>query len=636
MLATLLIAGVVLTACDANPVALHGDDDVQSIQVLSHAESVPVGQTLQLEAVATNPAGRPVNASVTWESLHPKAASVDNDGLVTGLAVGEAGIVARVRGDADTTFVAVVEGDEHDHGSHDPPSDDASSGEWDNVLENVSFDEDVVVPDGETWLIGANVKIAGNLRTHGGTIAMRPGSSLHFIGADPDRYVGGGMGYEDRFSNDIGLWVGHHGVLDIRGTPKTGWNRTGVDSTWDPDDEYWISPTDRGDYSPRRWYPGDPIPQVDPRVPAAEVMNVTRDIVIEGPGHIHIHSSKPQWIEYVTLRNLGVSNRSFEGPVLGRYALHLHHGENGTRGTVIRGVAAIDSRGTVYVPHESHGVTMEDIVSVNSYGPAFWWDKGDLTHDLVVDGLAASGVHMPEEVAGTVRNFPVAKLGSGLNKTMRNSAVSGSRGSDRALGYHWNTESAHRWETSAVWDFHDNVAHNNEGFAIRFWFNDKWDHNVRSTHLYHNDAGGIENGAYKNSIRYTNVVLVDDHILHHSSSNVHDKDGGPSRYAGVEVYTTNGPALEIGRLRGSPETRQEFIDCKLESGPGAPKVFIEGEKALNPFIALFRNCGVTPDDIEFGGWSSELEGTNIILEEGGRKWEITVDLDSNRKIVREL
>jgi hypothetical protein len=636
MLATLLVAGAALTACDANPIALEGDEDVQSIQVLEHDASVAVGQTLQLEAVATNPAGRPVNASINWESLDSKTVSVDGDGVVTGIAIGEARIVARVRGDSDTTAVHVVEGDDDDHGSHDPPSDDPSSDEWDNVLENVTFDEDVVVPDGETWLIGANVRIAGNLRTNGGTIAMRPGSSLHFLEANPDDYVGGGMVYEDRFAKDIGLWVGHHGVLDIRGTPKTGWNRTGVDSTWDPDDEYWISPTALGDFSPRRWHPGDPIPRVDPRVPAAEVMNVTRDILIEGPGHIHIHSHKPQRIEYVTLRNLGVSNRAFEGPVLGRYALHLHHGENGTRGTVIRGVAAIDSRGTVFVPHESHGVTMEDIVSVNSYGPAFWWDKGDVTHDLMVDGLAASGVHMPEEVAGTRRNFPVAKLGSGHNKTMRNSAVSGSRGTARALGYHWNTESAHRWETSAIWEFHDNVAHNNEGYGIRFWFNDKWDHHVRRTQLYRNDTGGIETGAYKNSIRYSDVMLLDNHILHHSSSNVHDEDGGPSRYANFEVAVSAGPALEIGRLRGTPETRQEFIDCKLESGSGSSKVFIEGEKALNPFIALFRNCGVTPDEIEFGGWSSELEGTSIVIEEGGRKWEITVDLNNKRKVVREL
>jgi hypothetical protein len=35
----------------------------------------------------------------------------------------------------------------------------------------------LVVPDGEAWLIGANVQVRGNVRTVNGTIGMRPGSS---------------------------------------------------------------------------------------------------------------------------------------------------------------------------------------------------------------------------------------------------------------------------------------------------------------------------------------------------------------------------------------------------------------------------------------------------------------------------
>jgi hypothetical protein len=449
------------------------------------------------------------------------------------------------------------------------------------------------------------------------------------------KYVGAGSDHMAVVASDVGLWVTGDGVLDIAGTPKQGWNRTGMHSTWKAGDEYWVSPTDPEDYDPRRWSLGDPVPQFDPRVPAAEVMNVTRDVVIEGPAHIHIHSHRPQRIEYLQLRSMGVSNEKFEGPVLGRYALHLHHGEDGTRGTVIRGVAAIDSRGKVFVPHQSHGITMEDLVSVNSYADALWWDKGDTTEDLLVDGLAASGVHMPRSVAGTNRNFSVATLGSNEGATIRNSAVSGSRGNARALGFHWNTSNAHRLESRAVWNFHDNVTHNNEGHGLRFWFNDRWAHNVRDSAIYNNGGFGIENGAYTNTIRYSDVLVLDNQdggILHHSSSRDQADDGGPSRYTNVTVAGP-GPSLEIGRLRGTPGTRQEFIDCDLGD---SPKVLLdEGDKTDNVFIALFRRCGdLTPEDVIFGGSriSSEMNGTSIILEHpDGRAWEITVQ--GGKKVV---
>jgi hypothetical protein len=620
MLATLLVAGAALTACDANPIALEGDEDVQSIQVLEHDASVAVGQTLQLEAVATNPAGRPVNASINWESLDSKTASVDGDGVVTGIAIGEARIVARVRGDSDTTAVHVVEGDDDDHGSHDPPSDDPSSDEWDNVLENVTFDEDVVVPDGETWLIGANVKIAGNLLTHGGTIAMRPGSSLHFIGADPDRYVGGGMGYEDQFADDIGLWVGHHGVLDIRGTPKTGWNRTGVDSTWDPDDEYWISPTDVGDYEPRRWYPGDPIPQVDPRVPAAEVMNVTRDILIEGPGHIHIHSHKPQRIEYVRLEGLGISRDG--GEVLGRYALHLHHGEEGTRGTIIRGVAATNSKGKVLVPHMSHGVRLVDNVVVNSWSEGLWWDSGDPTNDIYVDRLKVSGVHMPREVCGCTSRRNAISLGEGENMTIKNSAASGARQNRLSNGFHWDTD---RTRPSS-WIFDEgNVSHNNTGAGFRFWTNTRLDHNVRNGISYR-DGAGIDNGAYVNAIRWKNILIVEAKtgIILHANSRDHTDDGEGQRYQNVRAESRDGPALRVRNRNLPAGAYTEFVDSKFVPASGHPKVFVDD--GTNPWLAHFIRSDLTPDDIVWETLEGGNEGSHVIIENGdGTGWEIRIE-----------
>jgi hypothetical protein len=513
-----------------------------------------------------------------------------------------------------------------------------STENWDRVLRDVTIEGDVVVPPGERWLIGPNVRIAGNLRTEAGTIAMRPGSSLHFVGADPDRYVGGGMGYSAEFSDDLGLWIGSEGVLDIRGTPKVGWNRTGQDPTWRAEDELWIAPTAPGDYEPRRWRPGDPIPQVDPRAPSAEVMNVTRDVLIEGPGHIHISSRHPQRVEYVTLRQMGIFNRRV-GMVSGRYALHLHHGGSGAAGTVIRGVAAIDSRGHVFVPHETHGLTFVDNVSVNSWGNAFWWDSGDYTNDLLVDRLAVSGVHLPRAVSRSTSRQNGVTLGSGHNLEVRNSVVSGVRGSKLSVGWNWSTRQAHR--NQQKWTFETgNVAHNNQGPAIRFWFNDALDHLVRNVVTYHNGVGGIENGAYANANRYADLLLIGDGIIHHSGPK-RTASGQISGYERVHVHASRGPAVDFGRvnLRGETGVRVEFIDCTLRGAPGYPAVRIDQNgKTKNPVRALFRRCGIGPEDIEIvRPFSRGLEGTSIVIEaEDGRVWEITADLESDRQVVREL
>jgi hypothetical protein len=331
---------------------------------------------------------------------------------------------------------------EHDQeeGEHDQEEGETRS----EVTLSGDYPDGIIVEQGQTAHVDGLVTTPKNVVVHG-KLVMRPGAHLRFRDVDMTKYVGAkDQTHQPVVDSDVGLWVTKHGVLDIAGSPKQGWNRTGSHPTWSSSDEYWISPTDPGDFDPRPWSLGDAVPQFDPRVPAAEVINVTRDVVIEGPAHIHVHSHKPQRIEYVQLRSMGVSNKAHEGPVLGRYALHIHHGEDGTRGTLIRGVAAINSKGRVFVPHQSHGITMRENVSVNSYAEVLWWDKGDKTEDLLVDRLAATGVHMPREVAGTRRNIPVVVLKSNEGATISNSAVSGSRGNRFALGFHWNTSSAHR------------------------------------------------------------------------------------------------------------------------------------------------------------------------------------------------
>ena len=516
--------------------------------------------------------------------------------------------------------------------------------EWNRVLADTTVLGDVVVPDGERWLIGPGVQIQGNLRTFGGTVGLRPGSTLKFLGADPALYVGGGMGYEDRFAKDIGLWIGRDGTLDVSCTPKESWNRTGTHPTWRPDDEYWIAPTDAGAREPRLWHPGEPIPRVDPRVPPAEVMNITRDCVIEGPGHIHISSSKPQRIEYVQLRGLGViqpgrlNNSNDPEPALtGRYALHLHMMGDGARGTIIQGVAAIDSRGRVFVPHTSHGVTMIDNVSVNSWAEALWWDRGHATNDVLIDRLAACGATVSREISGQAPRFSGIHLMWGTRMEIRNSVACGVRGNKLSVGFGWETGTGNfEAGLSPVWEFSaGNVAHNNSGPGVRFWNNSREPHVVSNFISYHNGAG-IENGAYKNSNRYADILSLNDGtaVIYHTSSTKLRTDGGPGRYERCHLQSRSGPAFSVDddsrNLPSEPGSYVEIIDCTLIPGSGQPKVYVG--RGNNPWFARFVRSGVTPDDISFDLTAPGNNGSHVFIDhEDGRRWEIRVR--DNQKIV---
>jgi len=496
-----------------------------------------------------------------------------------------------------------------------PPS--PPSSDWNNTLSDTTILGDVIVPIGERWLIGPNVRISGNLRTEGGTIAMRPGSSLTFVGAQPEQYVGGGMSYKPDFVNDWGIWIGGTGILDIQGTPKVGWNRTGVDSTWAVGDELWIAPTEEGVFAPRRWNPGDAVPQVHPLIPAAEIINVTRDVVIEGPGHIHISSSVPQRIEYVTLRRMGIVSTA-NGATTGRYALHFHFQGEGSRGTIVRGAAAIESEGRVFVPHQSHGVTFIDNVSVNSFAEGFWWDPGEehATHDIVVDRLLVCGVNAARTLTGVHPRWDAVTLAHGLRNRIDNSVACGASGGKLSNGFDWATGPS----PMLVWNFGTgNVAHNNEGAGTRIWNNSKEDHRITVT-AYNNGAAGVQNGAYNNSNRYTGALLIGNPILHNSSSNEHLLDGGPGRYTNVTVETS-GPALIVGQRNLPAKSYQEFVDCRLA---GTPKVFVQS--GSNPWLARFIRCDVTPEDIVWqDSGDAGTVGSHVIIEHiDGRQWDVRV------------
>lgn len=507
--------------------------------------------------------------------------------------------------------------------------------------EQILFNGDVVIPAGESWRF-RNVVVNGSIRTTGGTFAMRPGDYVK-INGNPANYVGGGMKWAPEFANDWGIWISDDGILDVRGTPKVTWNRFWDDTAvtgWSQLDTYYMAPTGRIDGTgyfnvPTCAY-GATIPQIDPSVYPAEIVNATRDVVIEGPGHIHchFHNAGPHRFEYVKLLNMGVSG------VLGRYAFHVHHGFLNTVGMVVKGVVSVGARGRVFVPHQSTGMTFRDCAAVNSFDTPFWWDLGDRTDDLLFDRCGVIGVRMPPEVESNafVNGFSLA---AGANTEIRNSFAAAVDGT----GFDWPepTNVFDLVRDFLVWKFElGNVAHNCKK-GLRFWNNSSDLHIVKNYQSYRNELG-IENGAYLNGNQYENIVCFEDGYTdvvandNHEratflwqSSSAKNNDLTNPRLENAILKSIEGPALYLGhrQLASEPAAVTEFTNCTFTAGPGESKVRIIDPTEIDigaPVQLLFTDCNIEPDDISWDAFKPNTvnEGSHIEIRGGATEWDIDV------------
>jgi hypothetical protein len=507
----------------------------------------------------------------------------------------------------------------------DPPTGEV----WDSVLVG-AYASDIVVPAGKRWLL-KNVQVRGNVRcTESGVLAMRPGSSLVFVGADPLAYIGGGLQFAPEFANDVGLWVSGSCALDFRGTPKTAWNQTGQASDWSSTDELWSAPVELGDFQAHRYTLGAPVPRADPLTPPAEVLNVTRDCVITGPGHIHIHTTVPQRVDYCALVNLGIMGPL--GPVMGRYALHLHFSGDGSRGSVFRGIVCRGG-GTCFVPHASHGTTWVDNIVLDALGNGFWWDQSDETNDVSVDHMAVVGVGIDGFL-----------LGAGVNMSVCNSVAVGARGNDQSVGFEWPEPTPIFDGKPLVWRFDcGNIAHNNLGPGIRFWNNTDHPHVVDRYTSYRNQGGGIENGAYVNLNVYRNVRSFEDGygpwyggFLHAAVTwNSNSGSVGDGRTAVLEntvIVAKEGPALTIGHRQLPAASNMLIQNVTLTAGPGQPKVFLTD--ATHPWMARFSKTNVTPSDVVFETLLGGNEGSRIEFDpDGDGIWNTLLTITNGQRKV---
>lgn len=423
-----------------------------------------------------------------------------------------------------------------------------------------SFPEGFMVPAGEVWefeqaatttvVSEANVVVEGVLRMH--PVDHDVMHTLRFEGIDESDFVGGGTEVLD---SDVGLWVVGDGQLDIVGSEKAGWNRTGSDPTWRDGDDIRVAPIGEGDVNTfEEFEPGDEVPSVSHAGEEyeAEVFNLTRNVRIEGTGdgganpatngraHIWINSTKSQTIRYAELRHLGPRQASESGKVTqavhrggwtvfgspeetetgdgtegvhGRYGLHLHMSGDGSRDSLIEGVVVRDTGNHAFVPHASHGVTIRDTIAFNVFEDAYWWDPDrtgpdteavNATNEVVIDHALAARVRSgsPRPHDGPLSGF---SLGEGKDLTLTDSAAVGLQDEGSTAGFHWPASasaSAHN-----VWEFHGNVAHNNGGDGIFVWQNDENDHVVQDFVGYHNAGFAVQHGAALNTYRYEGLLL---------------------------------------------------------------------------------------------------------------------------------
>lgn len=393
------------------------------------------------------------------------------------------------------------------------------------------------------------VRSTGNVVVEG-VLEMRPSAAevdhvLGFDGVDETAFVGGGMAVLD---SDVGLWVVDHGLLDLQGHERTGWSRAAEDlpagatstsleipvSGWVAGDEVAVVPTAAPGTAehlaydlvalsaagPERVDLAAPLATAHPQVRGAwgaEVLNLTRNVRVEGTpqGRAHVillHCHRPQVIRHAVFRHLGPRpTPTSDSGYIGRYPLHLHHCEDGVRGSLLEGLVVRDSGNRAFVVHESNGVTLTDCVAHQVLDDAYWWDAPSTTpdealpesHDVVYTRCVASAVHAAN--GGTGRRIGGFSLGAGTGNVCQDSVAVGVNTRNQAAGFTWPALSLK--VSGNVWTFSGCRTHNNGQNGMFVWQNEPEVHLLERFEAFHNGVTGIELGAYTNNYQLVDGII---------------------------------------------------------------------------------------------------------------------------------
>lgn len=506
------------------------------------------------------------------------------------------------------------------------------------------------VPEGETWEVAGLVTTPSNVVVKG-TLQMRPGATLRFRDVDESAFVGGDTTVP--IDSDVGLWMLDQGKLDAQGTPKTPWTRlvsgisAGVttfdvlDATgWQVGDEIVITATVPRSV-PSFWTKDDRrtiaeingntvtvdsgLTNAHPAVSfsgasyTAEVLNLTRDVVIEGtPGGrahvIYLHQGMEALSQigpnYVELRHLGPGGSS--GGVLGRYAIHFHHGSSTTEGIVAEGMVAHDCGNHAFVAHESNGVTWRQCVAHDITETPFWWDAGDTSNRVVYDRCVASRVRAfngPGKFKGA--GFFLNRTTEELTSKCIDCVATGIDGQSDPTGFFWDNGSV------GVWTFQNCLAHNIRHQGIRVWQNNSTKHPVDFFDAYACGIG-ISHGAYSNRYHYHDVRI------HDCGTGVHAR--AVSRFTadaweGQEwhrIVVTDCPTpLRLSDAAVDSEIPTDFRDCQFASA------VVDCEDIHSGQVKHWdlTDCGINPDNVT-------QQNLNPVLrlrtqQTGGEAWQLT-------------
>jgi len=471
-----------------------------------------------------------------------------------------------------------------------------------------------------------------------GTLAMRPSGDrivhrLLITGANEEQSVGGGM---DVLETDIGLWLVGGGTLKAIGTAKLAWARakgtvaSGARTlTLDADPVGWRSgdeiailptlpPSNRGHHAAYdiatirsvqgrsvsltgavRY--GHPSVRVGTLLYGAEVLNLTRNVRIEGrPGrriHVFAHAGQRQDIRWTEIRYAGPRHGPGE-PVKGRYGLHFHVEADTTRRSLVEGVVVRDAGNHAFVPHHSNGITFRDCIAHNVMEEAYWWDpgEGNGSHDVVYERCVASLVRTDPDDRGF--RLGAFWLGHGTGNIARGCVAAGVSGSKSSSGFVWPENpvgggggiKAGPNDEGGVWTFNGCVAHNNRVNGIFVWQNNQRHTLIDDFTGYYNGNAGVEHGAYENVYRYQNSRLYGNGaaalILHAVAGK-----GAPSLgFAGV---TLDGAGLNDYLVRfekHSLEAAQPttFRDCMFRGSRRAAIAILEPVR--NPDVLDLIDC----------------------------------------------
>jgi len=410
---------------------------------------------------------------------------------------------------------------------------------------------------------GGDLRV-GNVVVQGasGALVMGPRSTITLLAPVGTSYAGRGNAV---IPGDVGIWVVRGGRLDLRGSPKTPWTRLAGSVTagassiqvqaavnWQAGDRISITPTAHPSATPNSSAFADqydertvaavnsttirldrplsfnhPAVTVRPGVTyAAEVLNLTRDVTIQGAdeqhrAHIWImnDTAVPHVVSYAAIRYMG-PQQCFRGPCevkgqnnlvenLGRYPLHFHMNGNYSAGSRIDGAVITEFGAHAIVYHDSNGITTTNTIAHRGYGDAYWWDNvgSGCTNPrcaepsgLIFQGNVASRVAFIPEFRGFIlTGFFVGRQSGNI---YRDNVAVGILGNATCSGFHW-PEFSHG---IAVFD-RGNLSHNTNCTGIFAWQNDDLGHQVNDFTSYHHRWAGIVQGAYLNLYSYTNLTL---------------------------------------------------------------------------------------------------------------------------------